>query len=75
MQAQLNGMQTQQSVFFRDILVAKNLLGSMQAFYQDGLQRLYRFGSGDAVFRKAWFLPVYYAGNSITPAERQILRN
>ena len=33
-QAQLYGMQTQQGVLFRDLLVAQNMLGSTQAFSQ-----------------------------------------
>ena len=40
--------------------------------FPDRLERLSKFGLGGyAVFRKAWFLPLYYAG---TAAERQILQ-
>ena len=43
-------MQSQQGVLFRDLLVVQNRLGSMKAFFQDRLQRLKRFVSGDMPF-------------------------
>ena len=40
MQAQLYGMQTQQGTVFRDLLVLKKSLGSMQAFFKIDCRRL-----------------------------------
>ena len=49
--AQLNGMQTEQGLLFRDVLVrGKKRLESMWAFFQDRLQRIHKFGSGDMPF-------------------------
>ena len=46
----------------------------MEAFVHARLQRLNRFGSEHAVFRKAWFLPLHYAGHIIAAAKRQFLQ-
>ena len=50
--AQLHGMQRQQGVVFRDLLVVKKRLGSVQAFVQvtGTRQRLNRFRSGGTTF-------------------------
>ena len=37
-QTQLDMMQTQQAVLFRDVIVVKKRLGSMQAFFQEDSQ-------------------------------------
>ena len=37
-QTQLDMMQTQQGVLFRDVIVVKKRLGSMQAFFQEDSQ-------------------------------------
>ena len=52
MQAQLYGMKTQQGVLFRGLLVIKKKIGvNVSFFFQDRLQRLSRFGSGDITCR------------------------
>ena len=43
-------MQTQQGVLFRDLLAVKNILGSTYAFFQDRLERIHKFDSGDMPF-------------------------
>ena len=51
-QAHLHGMQTQQGVLFRDLLVVNFFLVSIEAFflYTSRLRRLNKFGSGDIPF-------------------------
>ena len=50
MQAQLDGMQTQQGVLSPLSLVVKKKIGINVSFLQDRLQRHNMFGSGDMPF-------------------------
>ena len=78
-QAQLYRMQIQQGVLYRVLLnvlvVKKKDWGQCKLSSNTGCREFPSFWFRRyADFRKAWFLPIYYTGNSIAAAERQILQ-